>query len=192
MNLPRVDSSQKQSNVKVWHEIKFNFLLWWINLRCIYATFNESAHRPPHSIGPNVRVCVCVCVCFYPSLTICRCASISRSDDCHWLTHRLTNISNGDWQSYSTSFITVSSLRRRKECASQMYEPSPGYAAQRQSPVKQPANDPGGKGSGGHNAVKKGRDQSVMRGTQDGPVIHVAYRRIHPIWRFYRLLDTMI
>ena len=44
-----------------------------------------------------------------------------------------------------------------------MFEPSPGYAAQKQSPATWPANEPGGKGSEGKNAAKKGGDQSDER-----------------------------
>ena len=44
-----------------------------------------------------------------------------------------------------------------------MYEPSPGYAAQRQSPATRLAYEPGGNGSGEQNAAKKGRNQSGQR-----------------------------
>ena len=58
-------------------------------------------------------------------------------------------------------------LQRRKECTSQTYEPSPGYAAQQQSPATWQATKSGGEGSGGKNAARKGRkekrDQRLAR-----------------------------
>ena len=59
--------------------------------------------------------------------------------------------------------ISVTQFQRRSECDSQICEPSPSYAAQRQGPAMRPASKPGGKGSGGQNATKKGRDQSGQR-----------------------------